>query len=219
MLRLGLVVATALVGVIAGCSSDVKAYSAKADISKVSRVKSTFGPDFQVNGTDKKAADPKVLSAEQLPPGLTYEPSICAKVLAGPILPSGLQGQMAAIAAEGNGNRFVVVAVETSQPLPFVDPGRRCSKIAVYGPHVQGSIEAIDAPHIDGARTQGVHRALQSLEGSGLTVEVYRYSAQFGDYEVVVTANPTIIPDQPVAPVDTQRARDLLVNAVAAIRS
>jgi Domain of unknown function (DUF5642) len=36
---------------------------------------------------------------------------------------------------------------------------------------------------------------------------------------VIVIANPLVVPDQPVAKVDTQRARDLLVKAVAAIRS
>ena len=51
------------------------------------------------------------------------------------------------------------------------------------------------------------------------TGEVYHYSAQFGDYEVIVTANPVMRPKQPVTPVDTQRACDLLVKAVAAVRS
>jgi len=36
---------------------------------------------------------------------------------------------------------------------------------------------------------------------------------------VIVIANPLVIPDQPVAKIDTQRARDLLVKAVAAVRS
>jgi hypothetical protein len=34
-----------------------------------------------------------------------------------------------------------------------------------------------------------------------------------------VVANPLVVPDQPVVPVDTQRARDLLVRAVQAVRS
>ncbi|MGH3968947.1 MAG: DUF5642 family protein, partial [Mycobacterium sp.] len=48
---------------------------------------------------------------------------------------------------------------------------------------------------------------------------VYTYSAHFGDYQVTVTANQVPVPDKPVTPVDTNRARDLLVKAVAAIRS
>ena len=35
---------------------------------------------------------------------------------------------------------------------------------------------------------------------------------------MIVTANPTVQPGKPVAPVDTKRARDLLVAAVAAVR-
>jgi hypothetical protein len=65
-----------------------------------------------------------------------------------------------------------------------------------------------------------VHRVLQALlAGGSRTGELYDYSAQFGDYQVIVIANPLVVPDQPVAKVDTQRARDLLVKAVAAIRT
>jgi hypothetical protein len=65
-----------------------------------------------------------------------------------------------------------------------------------------------------------VHRVLQAvLDGGTRTGELYDYSAQFGDYQVIVTANPLVVPDQPVAKVDTQRARDLLAKAVAAIRA
>jgi len=35
---------------------------------------------------------------------------------------------------------------------------------------------------------------------------------------VIVTANPLVLPDTPVAPVNTQRARDLLTAAVAAVK-
>ena len=35
---------------------------------------------------------------------------------------------------------------------------------------------------------------------------------------VIVTANPLVLPDKPVAPVDTQRARDLLRATVAAVK-
>ena len=53
---------------------------------------------------------------------------------------------------------------------------------------------------IDGARTLGVHRVLQALVAGGArTGELYDYSAQFGDYQVIVIANPLVIPEQPVA--------------------
>lgn len=81
-------------------------------------------------------------------------------------------------------------------------------------------MEVVDAPRIDGAQTLGVHQVLQALAPGGppRTGELYDFSAHFGDYQVIVIANPLVIPGQPVAPVDTQRARDLLASAVAAIR-
>ncbi|HYB82220.1 MAG TPA: DUF5642 family protein [Mycobacterium sp.] len=205
---------------LAGCSSGSDASSAKVDISRVSEVKSSFGPEYKVTDITERAIDPRVLSARKLPDGLTFDPANCAKVAAGPDMPSDMQGNMAAVSAEGNGNRFVVIAVETSKALPFNDPGKDCGKVAFSGAQVRGGMEVVDAPHIDGTRTQGVHQVLQALApGGARTGELYDYSAQFGDYQVIVIANPLVVPGQPVAPVDTQRARDLLVKAVHAVRS
>ena len=39
-----------------------------------------------------------------------------------------------------------------------------------------------------------------------------------GTFVVIVTAYPLVLPDKPVAPVNTQRARDLLTAAVAAVK-
>jgi Domain of unknown function (DUF5642) len=212
--------ATASVCVLAGCSSGTDPSSTKADISKVAGVKSSFGPEYKVTEISERAIDPKLLSARKLPDGLAFDPANCAKVAVGPQMPPDLQGNMAAVSAEGNGNRFVVIAVETSKALPFNDPGKDCTKVAFTGAGVRGGIEAIDAPHIDGTRTTGIHRVLQAVVAGGThTGELYDYSAQFGDYEVIVIANPLVVPDQPVAKVDTQRARDLLVNAVTGVRS
>ncbi|EFG75216.1 hypothetical protein HMPREF0591_4894 [Mycobacterium parascrofulaceum ATCC BAA-614] len=212
-------VTVAAVGVLAGCSSGA-GDSAKVDIKKVSDVKSSFGPDFKVTDIGERGIDPKVLSGRKLPEGLTFDPAHCAKSAMGPEMPPDLQGNMAAVSAEGKGNRFVVIAVETSKALPLNDPGKDCAKVAFSGPQLRGGIEVVDAPQIDGTHTLGVHRVLQALVAGGpRTGELYDYSAQFGDYQVIVTANPLVIPGQPVAPVDTQRARDLLVSAVKAVRS
>jgi Domain of unknown function (DUF5642) len=216
---LKVLLATASVCVLAGCSPGSDP-SSRADISKVAGVKSSFGPEYKVNDISERAIDPKLLSARKLPDGLTFDPANCAKVAVGPELPADLQGNMAAVSAEGNGNRFVVIAVETSKSLPFNDPGKDCAKVGFSGAGVRGAIEVIDAPHIDGTRTTGVHRVLQAVTAGGArTGELYDYSAQFGDYQVLVIANPLVVPDQPVAKVDTQRARDLLVKAVGAVRS
>jgi Domain of unknown function (DUF5642) len=216
---LKVVFATAFACVLAGCSSGSDAASTNADIAKVVAVKSSFGPEFKVTDVSQRAIDPKLLSARKLPEGLTFDPANCAKTAVGPDMPPDLQGNMAAVSAEGNGDRYVVIAVETSKPVPVNDPGKDCSKVAFSGAQVRGGLEVIDAPHIDGTHTTGVHRVLQAVVAGGpRTGELYDYSAQFGDYQVIVIANPLVVPDQPVAKVDTQRARDLLVKAVAAIR-
>ena len=212
--------ALASVWALAGCSSGTDSASTKAEIAKVSGVKSSFGPEFKVADISERAIDPKFLSARKLPEGLSFDPPNCAKLAAGPDMPPDLQGNMAAVSAEGNGNRYVVIAVETSKPVPIEDPGKDCTKVAFSGGQVRGGLEVIDAPHIDGTQTFGVHRVLQALVGTTAhTGELYEYSAQFGDYQVIVIGNPLVVPDQPVAKVDTQRARDLLVKAVAAVRS
>jgi hypothetical protein len=104
--------------------------------------------------------------------------------------------------------------------VPFNDPGRNCNKVGFEGGPVRGALEVVDAPQIDGARTLGVHRVIQAMVGSdSRTGQLYNYSAHFGDYQVIVTANPLVAPGKPVTPVDTNRARDLLVKSVAAVHS
>ena len=111
------------------------------------------------------------------------------------------------------------MAVQTNEPVPFNEPGRNCKKVAFQGGRVRGLIEVVEAPQIDGTRTLGVHRVLQTVvQGRPRSGELYNYSAHFGDYQVIVTANPVLLPDQPATPVDTDRARDLLVKSVAAVR-
>ncbi|HTM84723.1 MAG TPA: DUF5642 family protein, partial [Mycobacterium sp.] len=90
--------------------------------------------------------------------------------------------------------------------------------VGFAGKGLRGVIEAVDVPHIKGTKTLGVHRILQTaIRGQTRTGELYDYSAHFGHYQVIVTANPLVIPNQPVADVDIDRAKQLLVNAVAAI--
>ena len=56
--------------------------------------------------------------------------------------------------------------------------------------------------------TLGAHRVLQTtVNGKTRTGELYNYVASFGTFLVIVTANPLVVPDKPVAPVDTKRAR------------
>lgn len=213
-----MLLAVAAVCVLAGCSSAT--HSAKVDISKVADVKSSFGPEFKVSDISERGIDPKLLAGRKLPDGLTFDPANCAKVAVGPDMPADLQGNMSAVTAEGRGNRFVVIALETSKALPLNDPGKDCNKVTFTGPQMRGGVQVVEVPQIDSTRTLGVHRVMQALTPGGpRTGELYDYSAAFGDYQVIVIANPLVVPNQPVAPVDTQRARDLLVKAVSAVRT
>lgn len=213
-----MLLAVAAVCVLAGCSSAT--HSAKVDISKVADVKSSFGPEFKVSDISERGIDPKLLAGRKLPDGLTFDPANCAKVAVGPDMPADLQGNMSAVTAEGRGNRFVVIALETSKALPFNDPGKDCNKVTFTGPQMRGGVQVVEVPQIESTRTLGVHRVMQALTPGGpRTGELYDYSAAFGDYQVIVIANPLVVPNQPVAPVDTQRARDLLVKAVSAVRT
>lgn len=215
-----LVLALGSVCLLVGCSPGAdSSQPAKGDIGKITDLKSSFGPEFKVTDITPRAIDPQFFAGRKLPDGLTFDPANCAKAAVGPDIPAGIEGNMAAVSAEGNGNRFVAIAVETSKALPLNDPGKDCAKVGFSGAQLRGAIEVVDAPRIDGVHTQAVHRVLQALvDGSPRTGELYDYSAQFGDYQVIVIANPLVVPGQPVARVDTQRARDLLVKAVSAVR-
>jgi hypothetical protein len=219
MMRIAVAIGSACL--LAACSSHGSSDNApSADITKIAQVDSSFGPGYKVKDVPKTGIDPKVLSTHKLPPGLTFDPPNCSSFVVGEDMPPGLQGNMAAVAAEGAGNRFIAIAVQTSEPVPFNEPGRNCRKVAFQGGRVRGLIEVVDAPHIEGTRTLGVHRVLQTVvDGKPRSGELYNYSARFGDYQVIITANPLLRPGQPVTPVDTNRARDLLVKSVAAVRS
>jgi hypothetical protein len=205
---------------LAACSSHGSSDNAPtADITKISQVKSDFGPEFKVKDVPKTGIDPKVLATHKLPPGLKFDPPDCSSFVVGQDMPPGLQGNMAAVSAEGDGNRFIAMAVQTSAPVPFEDPSRNCRKVAFEGGRMRGLIEAVDVPQIDGTRTQGVHRVLQTVvQGKPRSGELYNYSAHFGDYQVIITANPLPQQGKPPTPIDTKKARDLLVKSVAAVR-
>jgi hypothetical protein len=214
-----------IAGTVAGacalvaCShSDKQAYP-NANIANVTQVKTDFGPDFKVKDVAPTGIDPKILVPQKIPPGTTFEPADCSKFAEGQSFPPGLKGNMAASVAEGAGQRFIVLAVETSEPLPVNDPGDGCKQVKFTGPGSRGQVDVVEAPKIGGIPTLGTHRVVQtSVQGHSRTGELYNYVASFGPYLVIVTANPLVLPDQPVTPVDTGKARDLLSAAVAAVK-
>jgi len=218
MLKPGAVIAVLCTGLLAACSSGGSA-APKADIGKVSTLKSSFGPEFTVTETAPTGIDPKLLTGQKLPDGVTFDPPACAKFATGQLVPAGTEGNMAAVAAEGAGNRFIVIAVETNSPVPVTEPGPDCQKVSFTGGGIRGVVETVETPKIDGTQTLGVHRILQTvINNQTRTGETYNYSAHFGVYQVIVAANPLVLPDKPIVPVNAARARDLLVAGVNAIR-
>lgn len=204
---------------LAACSSG-ESTEPMANIAKVADVKSSFGPEFNVTEVPMTGIDPKLLAGQRLSEGLKFDPADCANVAAGPQLPAGIKGNMAAVSAEGAGNRFITIALETSEPIPITEPPANCKRIAFSGGALSGAVEGVPAPQIDGVGTQAVHRILHAtINGTPQTGEIYSYRATFGNYQVIVTADPLVVADQPVVPVDTKRAEDLLTAAVAAIKS
>lgn len=207
-----------LAGALCACSTGQTPLPV-ADIAKVAEVRGSFGPEFAVTEVPTTGIDPRILATQKLPQGLAFDPAGCAKFAAGEAMPANLKGNMAAVSAEGRGNRFIAIAMETSAPIPLVEPGPECDKVAFSGGPVRGTVTVSEAPQIPDTVTLGAHRVLQTtIDGAPRSGEVYSYRAQFGDYQVIVTANPLVVPGQPVAAVDTERARKLLVDAVEAIR-
>ena len=210
-----MLLAVTAAALVAACSSDEQT----ADITKLSELKNFFGPQFHITEIPKAGINPKSMTGQKLPDGMKFDPADCAKYAATPQVPSDAKGNMTAVTAEGDGNRFITIALETNEPLPVVEPSDDCKKITFDGAGMKGVVETVPTPQIDGARTLGVHRSVNiERDGKTQTGELYSYRAYFGKFQVMVTANPVLAPNQPVAPVDFKRAEDLLVAAVAAIR-
>ena len=217
--RATLVVACA--GVLTACATGQSAERdfSHADIAHVANVTSSFGPEFKTTSVGPAGIDPRLLGPQNLPPGMRFDPADCAKAASQQLVPAGAKGNMAATTAEGEGNRFIAIAVETSEVVPVTDPAQNCQKVGFAGQGVRGLVEVVEAPQISGVRTVGTHRVLQTtVDGKPRTGELYNYIASFGTFLVIVTANPLVLPDKPVASVNTQRARDLLTAAVAAVK-
>jgi hypothetical protein len=213
--------AVACAGVLAACATGQSAESdlSHADIARVKDVRSTFGPEFKVSEVGPTGIDPRVLGPQTLPPGMKFDPADCGSFATAQPLPSGIKGNMAATTAEGAGNRFIAIAVETSESVPVNRPAENCQRVGYAGGGMRGLVEVAEAPQIEGAETMGTHRVVQTVvNGKPGAGEIYNYIAGFGTFLVIVTANPLVLPDKPVAPVDTQRARDLLVATVSAVR-
>jgi hypothetical protein len=203
-------------GWLAACGSEHK----PIDTAEVFGVKSTFGDDFKVNTKGPKDIDPKMLGPQKLPPGVTFDPADCADYVSSGRLPKGIRGKMSVLAADGAGNRFITIAVQADKDVPFdSEAAKKCQHVTFEAGKISGLIDEVDAPHINGAQTVGTHREITAIVGENQqTREVYNFAAYLGDWLVLVTANPLPVKGQPPAPVDADRARQLLTDSVSALR-
>lgn len=209
----------ACAGVLTACAAGRSADDlSNADIARVKDVRTSFGPDFAVTDVGPTGIDPRLMARQELPQGMRFEPPDCASLANQQLVPAGAKGNMAATTAEGEGNRFIAIAVETSEKASVNAPADNCRKVGFAGGALRGLVEVVEAPQMEGVQTLGTHRVVQTtVDGKPRTGELYNYFASFGPFLVIVTANPLVRPDKPVAKVDTQRARDLLVAAVQAV--
>ena len=95
--------AVAWATVLAACATGQSAHQdfSHADIANVANVKSGFGSQFQVTSVGPTGIDPRLLGAQPLPPGMTFEPADCATFASQQVMPAGVKGNMAATTAEG----------------------------------------------------------------------------------------------------------------------
>jgi hypothetical protein len=208
------VLTVACVALLAACSS-----SDSGDISKLLDLRSEFGQDFNVSTVKKSGFDPKLFAGKGLPKDLKYEPPQCEKFATGVPLPSDTKGNMTEMTAEGQGNSFILLAIETSKPIPPTDLDDACKSLSFSAPEFRGTVAKVDAPQIDGAKTMGIHRLVVAMaNGKPAIGELFSYVATFGDIMVEVVARPLLVANAPVPKVNTDKARDLLVKAVAAVR-
>ncbi|MGE2734803.1 DUF5642 family protein [Mycolicibacterium vaccae] len=204
---------------LTACQSGQGDDLSRADISRVAELQESFAPPFKTNAVGPAAVDPRLLAPQTLPPGLTFEPRDCAASAGEQSVPEGTKGNMSAVTAEGDGVRYIVIAVETSEPVPAKEPSEQCRKVAFSGAGMRGLVEVVEAPQIEHTHTVGTHRVLQTTTAQGpRTGELYNYVAKFGNFIVIVTANPMVVEGKPVAKVDTARARDLVTQAVELVR-
>jgi hypothetical protein len=205
---------------LAACSAAESAEPdlSHADIANIKNVRSNFPPPFKITDIAPAGIDPRLLETQPLP-GVKFDPADCAQFANQKVLPEGAKGNMAAVVAEGEGNRYIVIAVETSEAVPANDPAPNCQKVGFTGPGMRGLVEVVEAPKIDDVHALGAHRVIQStVDKKTRTGELYNYVAKFGSFLVIVTANPLVVPNMPVVPVDTKRAGDLLTAGVAAVK-
>ncbi len=221
-------------GLVVSCGES----SHPVDVSRVFEVKNSFDTGYRVSTKGPADIDPKMTAEPKDPQGVTFDPPGCDQLATeqtaiGDVLverlPTGTTGKMATTSAAGKGNRFIAIAVEATKPVPLdTSVSDKCkhvdikSSTAIKGVTVDSdsAIDVIDAPQIHGVQTIGRHYTSQvSARGKERSSESYIFAAYFGSTVVMVNAAPLTARGQAPGPVDVDRAKQLLSDAVAAVRS
>ena len=205
-------------GGLVGCSKAKK--HEPVDTSKVFTVEKTFGPGYKSKTKGPTDINQKMLQPEKLPPSVTFDPEDCRDYVTSGRLPQGTRGRMSVFATEGEGNRYTAIAVQADTDVPFdSESAAKCSHVTFEAGKLTGYVDEVDAPHIDGATTVGSHRQIEiALDEGTRSTEIYSFSAYLGDWLVMVTASPVMVKGESAAPVDVDRGRQLLTDAVGALR-
>lgn len=215
----GFVVAgcTAVVAVV-GCSpssQDSAPTTTKAadyDISRLSEIAPAFPPGNVAQVTPMARMDyVSPGDIDQVAGGtlLSVDPPQCRSLLI-PVTAS-VGSEVARIYAPGPTSDISMMAVKLTDPLTADLPVQGCDHVSytLDGADPGGTVERIEAPDIDGARTQGI-RYQVSTDPVAFT---YEYTAFLGD-RVVVTLRTSRKQEAPEPP----GVSDLLGDAVAAVK-
>lgn len=203
---------------LTGCGGSHK----PLDTTKLFNVESTFGSDFKTQTKGPNEIDPKILGPQKMPPGVTFDPTDCADYAASSGRPpKGTRGKMSMVSIIGNGNQLVAIAMQADDDLPYdAAAAEKCKHVSFDAGKLTGYLDEVDAPQIDHATTVGSHSEIELVgkDGQRQSRESYTFTAYLGSALVQVTANPQAVKGQPPGMVDADRARQLLVDAVAALR-
>lgn len=204
---------------LTGCGGSQKPF----DTTKLFNVESSFGSDFKTQHQGPKDIDPKILGPQKMPPGVTFDPADCADYAASSGRPpKGIRGKMSMLSVVGNGNQYVAIAMQADSDIPYdAAAAENCKHVSFQAGKLTGYLDEVDAPQIDRAQTSGSHSEIEitGKDGQQQSRESYTFTAYLGGAMVQVTANPTPVRGQPPAMVDADRARQMLSDAVSALRS
>lgn len=195
--------------------------SAAIDIAKIDTIKDQFPAGYDVESQPKTTVTQEMLDAMKgVFDSATFEPKECADQLLGAI-PQVAGSTMQSVTGTKKGGEtsdplsrtsISAAAVETTQPIPEDKTGGKCDKfdLSISG-QAEGHGEKIDAPAIEGVKTEGSSTSIKISMGSmQTTMDQVSYSAKIDDHHAVSVSG--------TGDVDRNDLADIFVKAVNAVR-